>query len=421
MTGFQLPSAKRVVVAQLGARQDYTIPIAFQQLGWLQQFYTDLYWSPSEVRCLQALRHLTGGAKVNTALSRHNPQLDFAQVTRFNRLGFCYRQALRGATASLSEYRAYLHYGQAFGNAIIQRGLPDATHLYAFDHAALPLFEIAKRRSIVCILDQIYPALYEEELEQQEEARWQGWAIAPRTAFYQSAMFRHWQAVQQAEWQLADRIVVASSYSHRSILTIAPHLQPKLQIVPLTVNVGAYRPMQHVRQYRGDRPLRVLFVGTVNLRKGIPDLLTAFEQIDPGWASLTIAGRLHLQAERLQTFQHRVTFLGAVPHIQIPQLYQAADVLILPTISDGFGAVMLEAMATGLPVIATNHCGDLVHHGVNGWRIPIRHSDAIAYAIRYLHHHPDLLTHLSQGAIATSQTQTLFNYQTQLAQVLHDA
>ncbi|NJN85137.1 MAG: glycosyltransferase family 4 protein [Leptolyngbyaceae cyanobacterium SL_7_1] len=409
----------RILVAQLGAQQHYSIPIALHQLGWLQQFYTDFYWSPLEVRCLQELCQFKAmGAKVQFGLSRHNSQLDFDRVTRFNWLGVRYRQALHHATARLYEYWAHLHYGRRFGQAIERQGLPDATHLYAFDHGALALFEAAKSRSIACILDQRYPAFQEEGLEWQEERRWQGWAIDPCTQFYRSPLFQQWSEVQRAEWQLADRIVVPSSYTHRSMVAIAPTLQFKLHIVTPMGNVDAYRLLQQVRQYRGDRPLRVLFVGRVNLRNGIPDLLTAFQRIDPCWASLTIAGRLCLQPERLQPFQNRVTFLGSVPSIHLPQLYRSADVLILPTISDGFGTVISEAMATGLPVIATDHCGDLVQHGVNGWRIPIRQPDAIAYAIRYLHHHPDLLVHLSHGAIATSQTQTLQNYQTHLAQLL---
>lgn len=408
----------RVVVAQLGAPRDYSIAIALQQLGWLQQFYTDFYWSPLEVRCLQELCQFKAmAAKVQFDLACHSPLLDFDRVTRFNWLGWRYRQALHHASASVYQHWASLQYGRRFGQAVLQQGWSDPTHLYAVDHAALRLFEAAKPRSIACILEQRHPA-FQEELEWQEENRWQGWAIDACTQFYQSPVFQQWVEVQWAEWQLADRIVVSSSYTHRSIVAIAPALQPKLHTVPPLVNLEAYRALQQVRQYRGDRPLRVLFVGKVNLPNGIPDLLTAFQQIDPCWASLTIAGRLCLRPERLQPFQARVTFLGAGAAIHLPQLYRSADVLVLPAICDGFGAVISEAMATGLPVIATDHCGDLVQHGVNGWCIPIRQPDAIAYAIRYLHHHPDLLVHLSQGAIATSQTQTLQNYQTHLAQLL---
>jgi glycosyltransferase involved in cell wall biosynthesis len=410
---------RRVIVAQLGAPRDYSIPIALQQLGWLRQFYTDFYWSPLEVRCLQELCQFKAmGAKVQFGLACHSPHLDFDRVTRFNGLGWRYRQALHHATTSLSEHWAHLHYGRRFSQEIVQRGVSDATHLYAFNHGALRLFEVAQSRSIACILDQRYPAFHTEELDCQEERRWQGWAIDPCTQFYRSAVFQQWCEVQRAEWQLADRIVVPNCYTYHAIAAIAPTLQPKLHTITPLVNLDAYRVLQHVRQYRGDRPLRVLFVGRVNLRNGIPDLLTALQQIDPCWATVTIAGRFYLRPERLQPFQDRVTFLGAVPTIRLPQLYRSADVLVLPTIADGFSSVILEAMATGLPVIATDHCGDLVQHGVNGWRIPIRQPDAIAYAIRYLHHHPDLLVHLSQGAIATSRNQTGQNYQTHLAQLL---
>ena len=74
-------------------------------------------------------------------------------------------------------------------------------------------------------------------------------------------------------------------------------------------------------------------------------------------------------------------------------------------------------MATGLPVIATDNCGDIVEDGVNGYRIPIRESEAIVAKIDLLRKEPQLLKELSLGAIATSQRYNMEAYQSKLARI----
>lgn len=414
-----LISSTKIVVAQLGARQDYTIPIALQNLGYLERFYTDVYLQPREATLLRSLSQVKQLRQLTEKfISRHNPSLNPSKVVRFNTLGFHYIQALKQANSSQAMYRAFINYGQELNQAVLRYRLPEITHIYAFDHAALNLFQALRSQGIRCILDQIYPALYEEQIEQEEEENWTNWSLAPRTPFYQSSTFQEWREIQLAEWQLADTVIVASQYSFRAIALVEPTVKPKLRVVPLTVNLSAYFPYQRVRDYQGDRPLRVLFVGTVNLRKGIPYLLSAFQKIKPDAAQLRVVGGIQIKAERIAQFQDQVIFEGPVPHVQIPKIYSEADLFIFPTISDGFGAVMLEAMATGLPVIATDYCGDIVEDGVNGYQIPIRQPDAIVEKIYHLIQEPELLTHLSQGAIATSQQYSLQKYQSRLSKAL---
>src|SRR5206468_12247361 len=129
-------------------------------------------------------------------------------------------------------------------------------------------------------------------------------------------------------------------------------------------------------------------------RKGLPYLLLAFDEIDPNLARLSVVGGLHLREEKTASYRHRIEFRGAVPHVVMPEIYRDADLFVFPTISDGFGAVMLEAMATGLPVISTNHCADIVEDGVNGFRVPIRDSRAIAERINHIARNPDVLEYL---------------------------
>jgi glycosyltransferase involved in cell wall biosynthesis len=396
-----------IIVAQLGSRQDYTVPVALQKAGVLERLYTDTYLNRGEARLLRPLTRVGQfRAFARKALSRHNPELDDSRVTRFNRLGVRYLKALQKASPSAEkQHLAFIEYGREFNRSILRHGLPDSTHVYAFDHAALDLFQAPEVKGRKLIVDQIYPAIHEERLEQQEEDLWPDWSRSSRNTFFQSALFREWNEIQLEEWRLADTIVVASRYSEEVIAGALPAIKHKLRRVPLTVNLDAYSPHQRIRRHMGNRPLRVLFAGTVNLRKGLPYLLTAFSKIDPEVAKLTVVGNIQLREDKLCGFQDVIDFRGSVPHIQMPHIYRDADIFVFPTISDGFGAVMLEAMATGLPVISTDHCADIVDDGVNGFRIPIRSPEAIA-------------EHLSVGAVNTSEAFNITSYQAKLCRAL---
>lgn len=415
-------SESSVVVAQLGSRQDYSVPTALQKAGILKHLYTDAYVNHREARLLQRLaRDGRIGKLARQALSRHNAELDYEKVTRFTGLGVRYYRSLRRASTSVeNQYRAFIEYGNEFNRAILRQGLPDSTHIFAFDHAALGLFQSMEVKGRTRVLEQIYPAIHAERLEQEEEEYWPGWSVAPQTPFYNSSLFQKWREIQLEEWRLADSIIVASDYSKEAIAHTLPELKPKLRKVPLTVNLNSYLPFQHIRRHpEGRRPLRVLFAGNVNLRKGLPYLLSAFDKIDPRLARLTVVGGIQLQEKILRPYQDRIDFCGIVPHVQMPQIYHDADVFIFPTISDGFGAVMLEAMATGLPVISTNNCGDIVEDGVNGFRIPIRNPEAIMDSIEQFLRKPEMVEHLSKGAIQTSQQLSLPFYQTALFNALN--
>src|SRR5215207_5464166 len=307
---FRVGNEASIVVAQLGSRQDYTVPVALQKAGVLERLYTDAYLSRGEARLL---RPLAGGgnftALARKALSRHNPELDDFRVKRFTRLGVRYLNAFRGAASSAEkQYRAFIEYGREFNRAILRHGLPDSTHVYAFDHAALNLFQSPEARGRKLIVDQIYPAIHEEQLEQQEEDRWPGWSRSSRNSFFRSSLFREWNEIQLEEWRLADTIVVASRYSEEMIAEALPAIKHKLRRVPLTVNLGAYSSHQRIRRRTGGRPLQVLFAGTVNLRKGLPYLLTAFGKIDPEVARLTVVGDIQLREDKLCRFRDLIDF-----------------------------------------------------------------------------------------------------------------
>lgn len=115
--------------------------------------------------------------------------------------------------------------------------------------------------------------------------------------------------------------------------------------------------------------LRVLFVGGVGQRKGIKYLLQAFDRIRARGIELTVAGPLPADMRPLGPYRDRVRFTGRLDQADIINEMHAAHVLVLPSVVEGFGLVIPEAMATGMPVIASTHSAgpDIIREGRDGF------------------------------------------------------
>jgi glycosyltransferase involved in cell wall biosynthesis len=136
--------------------------------------------------------------------------------------------------------------------------------------------------------------------------------------------------------------------------------------------------------------LRFLFAGALIRRKGVDLVARAFVRLAREFphVRLKIAGAGNLQetiAQTLHSVRERIEFVGFKHWHELPELYAAADVLCVPSRYDGWGLVVPEGLAAGLPVIATNKMGaalEFVRTGSNGWLIPAANEDAIFAAMR---------------------------------------
>ena len=133
-----------------------------------------------------------------------------------------------------------------------------------------------------------------------------------------------------------------------------------------------------------------LFAGSLIERKGVDLLARAFVRLAREFSTvrLKIAGEGKLKeslAQTLRTVRERVEFVGFRDWHELPELYASADVLCVPSRYDGWGLVVPEGLASGLPVIATDRMGaalEFVRSGSNGWLIAAGDEDAIFGAMR---------------------------------------
>jgi starch synthase len=181
-----------------------------------------------------------------------------------------------------------------------------------------------------------------------------------------------------------DFVLSPSSYVTKSFL--ARGYKPE-QILPniYPVDLSVFRPPAQPRPK--NRPLTVINTGNLSLRKGTPYLLEAFRLVRQQTPSarflLTQSIRDDVKPILPRYRDLPIEWAPSLPHAQLAERLGSADVFVLPSLEEGLVRTALEAMACGLQVVLTPHCGanDFVEEGVNGEVVPIRDAKATAEAI----------------------------------------
>jgi alpha-maltose-1-phosphate synthase len=201
---------------------------------------------------------------------------------------------------------------------------------------------------------------------------------------------------ESQEHHLATRIIAASSFTKRTLISQGIAAD-KIVVNPYGVDTRKFHPAS---RRRAERPLRFLFLGSVSARKGIPLLIEAWRSLNLKGCELWIVGPITPQASSLIPSLPGLKVFGKYPHEELPGLLRQCDVLVFPSYCDGFGLVLLEALASGLPVITTEATAgpDLIQNGVEGLIIQSGDLDELCRSIKYFADDPAKLQGMSEAA-----------------------
>lgn len=158
-------------------------------------------------------------------------------------------------------------------------------------------------------------------------------------------------------------------------------------------------------------PGRVLFVGSVGLLKGTHYLAEAARSLRKRNVACEIRVVGHVsKAQKADPLFAGPTYVGQIPRASMQSEFLAADVFVLPTLSDSFALAHLEALACAVPVITTPNCGSVVRDGLEGLIVPIRDAVALADAIQRIVTDPGLRARMSENARRRARDYTWDKY-----------
>ena len=289
-----------------------------------------------------------------------------------------------------------------------------ADGVYAYEDGAEFLFREAKHLGMQNFYD--LPTGYwraKLRILEAEKKRYPEWQSTIRGLIDSDEKLKR----KDEEIKMADRIFVASKFTASTLLDF-PGPLPPVQIIPY-----GFPPVTNAKKYNtnnGELPIKLLFVGSLSQQKGVADLFKAVDALGKS-ISLTLVGRKPTDdCPALNNALEKHNWLPSMPHDKILQLMREHDVLVFPTLFDGFGLVITEAMSQGTPVIATyNSAGpELIEHKKNGWLVEAGSVSALQATIQELINNPAIISEAGTVAMETARSRPWSVFRAELSNAI---
>ena len=386
---------------------------AFHARGWLQELHSCICWHPEA-----PLARL-----LPPALARQLERRSFTEVPRGMQHSYPWRELARLALADRHLAPLHRHETGALSVDAVYRSfdrhvaarldsLPALRAVYAYEDAALHTFEAARARGMRRVYDlpighwRSAQRIFAEERDLQPQ-----WACTLSGLCDSSAKL----ARKDQELALADAVIVPSKFV-QSTLAHQPISSARIHVVPF----GAPPPLASAPPTPSHGPLRLLYVGSLGQRKGLAYALEAVAELG-SQVSLTLIGRpTSPNCDPLNAALERHRWIPTLPHAQILDQMRQHDVLLLPSLFEGFALVIHEALSQGLPVIATANTGacESVRDGVEGFIVPIRSSSAIAECLQALVQNRERLLAMRRACLQRAAERSWLGYEQSLEAVV---
>lgn len=285
--------------------------------------------------------------------------------------------------------------------------------IYAYEDGADESFRAAGRRGLLRIYNLAAAHWKTERAICTEEA-----ALEPEwapTLRWPRATARALER-RDSELQQADLVVVGSSFMLQTLERV-PALSGTVAVLPPGTRASTELPLTPRPASLDSGKLRALFIGPLGQHRGLSYLFRAWRELR-STVDLTVIGSAPaVSCRALERELREVRWRPACSTREIRAEMSAHDVLLSPSLFDGFDPVMLDALAAGLPIIATSHTAapDLVDQGVEGFIIPVRSTHDIVAKLELLQSNPDLRTEMSVNARRRAQRHSWDAYERALA------
>lgn len=268
---------------------------------------------------------------------------------------------------------------------------PAVTAVHSYEDCSLWQFEEAKRLGKACVYDLpigYYPAW--EQTQAELVQRYADWL--PAGGLPSGHHVRPDQ--KRLEMELADLVLAPSSFVEQTIRTFHP--EKKVARAAYGVDLDFWRPTV---KSAGEMQLRFIYAGQLSLRKGIPTLLEAWEAAALRDAELQLVGMWQLAEKKRMALPQNVSWSPPCSGEMLRERYQMADVFVFPSFFEGFGLVLLEAMACGLPAIASEAtAGPDILTPACGRVVPTGNLEALVESLKWFDQHRGQLPELSRAA-----------------------
>ena len=326
---------------------------------------------------------------ISYTFSEHHPKFHYSvsegknkRVLHISRLFEFVNWLVWGLTNRISVLRKYNRhymityplYDKLASNHINE----DCELLFCWPQVSLSFIKKAKNKKKIVVLDYPIPHVNTWQRLLQEEAKRNG-VVSPHSLFSKSMAKR-----MNQEIELADLISVPSEFVKESFLE---NNVPESKLIFNSYGISTKRFTINKNKSVSGR-LKVVFVGSIEFRKGVQYLLNAFQKLPADKFELKLIGTVHRDfdkiADKYRNLEN-VNWLGQLAKDDTAKELRSSDVMVMPSILEGLSLTILESMASGTPVISTTNAGGVgvIDNEDDGWVIPIRDPEEIVKRLQW--------------------------------------
>ena len=401
----------RVVTAQKGARDHYLIPRSLYRNGALAQCITDWHSEETLHQLFEGISH----PLLRRVADAYVPEVPAQHISDQKMLGLVRKAAEKIGHIFERRHEAYAWTDALFARWVASLDLPPHTAFIGYSYASLEALEAEQARGVFTVVHQIDPGRWEWRLVQREAEKWPAYA-RPRS----EEPDRYFRRAEQ-EWGIADLIVVNSEWSRQALKDQGVDLR-KVEVLSLgydTPSAGSEsgRTSEIIED---QNPLTIVWIGSTSIRKGIQYFVEAARELQNTPFQFIVAGSIDIRREAVQAAPENIEWKGHIPHSEVPSLLRAADLHVLPTLSDGFGMTQIEALAHGTPVIATRNCGHVIDDGKTGLLIEPRSVEDLVDALLRLNDDRSLLAQMRSECVKAASRYSIDAYGKNLTALLRN-
>ena len=269
----------------------------------------------------------------------------------------------------------------------------------------------AKRLGAVGIIERgSSHILYQNEILKEEYEKFGGDNLNPFSLPHPKIIEKELE-----EYERADYISIPSLFVKRTFIKKGIP-EEKLIHVPYGVDISKFRKLS-----KEDEKFRVVFAGGMTLRKGVHYLLQAFSELNLPNSELMLIGTMNDEMKPFfKKYEGKFNYVGHVPQSELSKYYSQGSVFAIMSIEEGLALVQPQAMACGLPIIATTNTGaeDIVRDGKDGFIIPIRDIEKLKEKLLYLYENKQVCEDMGRSAI--NRVQSGFTWDDYGEKIIHE-
>lgn len=306
--------------------------------------------------------------------------------------------------------KVYQKHDKWVSNNLIKAKKEGLSGVYAYEDGALATFIKAKQLGLKCIYDLPIGYWKSARVLMQEE-----FEINPRWSSTLTGFNDSLEKLNKKdrELALADVIYVASSFTKKTLEFYSGNLS-QVKVIPY-----GFPNVAHKKEYHSltNRKLKILFVGGLSQRKGISYLFQAVAELQDK-IELTIVGQKAVSnCMALNSALTKHNWIPSLSHEEVLICMRENDVLVFPSLFEGFGLVITEAMSQGVPVITTDRTAgpDLINHGENGWIVEAGSADVIKEVFLRIIETPEIIEQFGLAAQKKAATRPWSAYSQEMA------